>query len=237
MYLACRHIKPGGEQCKSPALKGHAFCYYHARLHSTTKLGVTDDVTLPIPEDSRAIQESLGRLFQGILTSRIDSKKAAQLLWGLQIASNNLPRKPRPDPKSVPSVTRNKDGVELAPVLNVCDPITECSRCKDAKTCDRFFDFDALAGLKKKDEVGDDEDKPKRPTWELDAKGEVVCKNSEGEIIDPAPYLQSEIDAVKQLDEDEDDEDDDDDDGMDRKDVLESLRFSQQMKKTLELEE
>jgi len=214
-------------------MRSHAFCYFHARLHSTTKLSATDDVTLPLPEDSRAIQESLCKVFQAILTSRIDSKKAAQLLWGLQIASSNLPRKPRPDPKSVPSVTRNKDGVELAPALDVCDPITECSRCKKAETCDRFFDFDALAGLKKPDS---DEDKPKRPICELDAKGEIVYKNAEGEIVDPLPYLQSKIDAMKQLDEDEDDEDDDDD-GMDRKDVLESLRFSRRMKKTLELEE
>ncbi len=90
-------------------MRSHAFCYFHARLHSTTKLGVLDEVTLPIPEDSAAIQESLGKLFQAILNSRIDSKKAAQLLWGLQIASHSLPRKPKPDPKSVPSVTRTKN--------------------------------------------------------------------------------------------------------------------------------
>jgi len=236
MYLACRHIKHGGERCKSPAMRNHAFCYYHARQHSNTKRGFADNFALPTPEDPVAIQESLGRLFQAILNSSLDQKKTAQLLWGLQIASNNLARKPKKDPDTVPSVTRTKDGDELAPVLNVCDPITECHKCEKAKTCDRFFDFDALVGLKKKDAVGDDEDKPKRPTWELDAKGEVVCKNSEGEIIDPAPYLQSEIDAVKQLDEDEDDEDDDDDE-MDGRDVLEALRFSRQMDKTFEREE
>jgi len=217
-------------------MRNHAFCYYHARQHSNTKRGFADNFALPTPEDPVAIQESLGRLFQAILNSSLDQKKTAQLLWGLQIASNNLARKPKKDPDTVPSVTRTKDGDELAPVLNVCDPITECHKCEKAKTCDRFFDFDALVGLKKKDAVGDDEDKPKRPTWELDAKGEVVCKNSEGEIIDPAPYLQSESDAVKQLDEDEDDEDDDDDE-MDGRDVLEALRFSRQMDKTFEREE
>jgi hypothetical protein len=181
--------------------------------------------TATIPEGSRAIQESLGTLFRAILTSRIDSKKAAQLLWGLQIASNNLPRKPKPDPKSVPSVTHTRDGVELAPVLNVCDPITECGRCKDAETCDRFFDFDALVGLRKpdSDESDEDGDKPvaERPP----------CVNDEGEISNVAEYRRQ--NGIGGYD-DELDKDDDEDDG---KALLESLRFSRQMEKTLELGE
>ncbi len=239
MYLACRHIKHGGERCKSPAMRNHAFCYYHARQHSNTKRGFADNLALPTPEDPVAIQESLGRLFQAILNSSLDQKKTGQLLWGLQIASNNLARKPKKDPDTVPSVTRTKDGDELAPVLNVCDPITECHKCEKAKTCDRFFDLDALAGLKKKDAAGDDKDKPKRPTWEFDANGQSVYKNAEGEIIDRLTYLDLDIAALQHLNDDEDgeDEDDDDDDEMDGRDVLEALRFSRQMKKTLETEE
>lgn len=218
-------------------MRSHAFCYFHARLHSTTS--VTDEVTLPIPEDSRAIQESLGKIFQAILTSRVDSKKAAQILWGLQIASSNLPRKPKPDPKSVPSVTRNKDGVELAPVLNVCNPITECNRCEKAGTCDRFFDFDALVGRKKpgSDETGD-QDKRKRPTCEYDGKGQFVYKSAQGEIIDRTTYFELDIEAMNARDrEAEDDDDDDDDDEMDGVDVLHALRFSEQLKKTFEHED
>jgi hypothetical protein len=208
-------------------MRSHAFCYFHARLHSTTS--VTGEVTLPIPEDSHAIQESLGKVFQAILTSRIDSKKAAQLLWGLQIASSNLPRKPRPDPKSVPAVTRNKDGVELAPALNVCDPITECSRCEKAETCDRFFDFDALVGLKKPDSDEDDKDGDK-PVAERRP-----CVNAEGEIIDEDEYRRQ--NGIAPVDDKDHKEEDNDDDEMDGRDVLEALRFSQHMKKTLELEE
>ncbi|MGB8032082.1 MAG: hypothetical protein WCF30_20725 [Terracidiphilus sp.] len=210
-------------------MRSHAFCYFHARLHSTSKLGVVDDVTLPIPEDSRAIQESLGKLFQAILTSRIDSKKAAQLLWGLQIASSNLPRKPRPDPKSVPSVTRNKDGVELAPALDVCDPITDCGRCDKAETCDRFFDFDALAGLREpdSDETDEDGDKPvaERPP----------CVNEQGEIIDVDEYRRQ--NGIWCYDDKDEKKEDDEDDEMDGKALLKRLRFSRQMEKTLELEE
>jgi hypothetical protein len=31
MYMACRHIEPNGPRCKSPALRGGSFCYFHAR--------------------------------------------------------------------------------------------------------------------------------------------------------------------------------------------------------------
>ncbi len=216
MYLACRHIKPGGEQCKSPALKGHAFCYYHARQHSTTKLGVTDDIAFPIPEDSRAIQESLGTIFQAILNSRIDSKKAAQLLWGLQIASNNLPRKPQPDPKSVASVTRNRDGAELAPVFKVCDPWIDCERCADAKTCDRYFDFDELVGNKKT--VDPPKDKP--------------CIDEHGVIFDEEEYRRQYL-----RDPHAHDDDDDNDDEEDGKSLFESLRFYKRLNHTLGLPE
>jgi hypothetical protein len=215
-------------------MRHHAFCYFHARLHSTTKLGVADDFELPVPEDSAAIQESLGRLFQAILSSRVDPKKTSQLLWGLQIASHNLARRPKADPKSVPSVTRSKDGVELAPVFNVCDPLRECDGCPKAETCDRYFDFNALMGRKKKD----DEDKPKRPTCEVDAKGEIVYKNSEGETIDRLTYWQLNIDAIKQHDEDEDDDDDDDDeDENPGKTWLSSVRLGKILDHTFDKEE
>lgn len=217
-------------------MRNHTFCYYHARLHSTTKSGFAENYALPIPEDSAAIQESLGRLFQAILSSSIDQKKTAQLLWGLQIASNNLARKPKKDPDTVPSVTRTKDGVELAPVFRVCDPILECGRCEKADTCDRFFDFDAFVGRNKKNTEMEDEDKPKRPTCEIGAKGELVYKSAEGEIVDRSTYFQLGINATKPRNVDEDDEGDDDDE-MDGGDVLHALRFSRQMKKTFEKEE
>lgn len=33
MYPECRHIRPSGGTCNSPALKGSYWCYYHGRLH------------------------------------------------------------------------------------------------------------------------------------------------------------------------------------------------------------
>jgi hypothetical protein len=209
-------------------MRSHAFCYFHARLHSTTKLDKFVDVTLPVPEDFAAIQESLGTIFQAILNSRIDSKKTAQLLWGLQIASNNLPRKPMPAPKTVPSVSRNKNGDDLAPEFYVCNPWVECKGCKDAKTCDRYFDFDALLGNSKDDDAA--KDKPKLTRSD--------CIDANGVITDPAGYRRwlgyKEDDDGNEID---DDDDDDDDDGFDIKEELGTLQVLKTLQHTFELDD
>jgi hypothetical protein len=33
MYPECRHIRPSGGTCNSPAIKGSHWCYFHGRLH------------------------------------------------------------------------------------------------------------------------------------------------------------------------------------------------------------
>jgi len=221
MYLACRHIKPGGERCKSPAMRGHAFCYFHARLHSTTKLDLSDKLALPVPEDYASIQESIGRVFRAIVSSRVDSKQTAQLLWALQIASHNLLRKPKKDPETVPSVTRNKEGVELAPVYRVCDPIRECKGCPRAETCDRYFDFDALVGNSddKSRNADDDED--------LDEEEEVpVGGISRREIL--------EHDRLMRGDRENEKKEDDEEDG---KSILGTMRILKRLNKTLNLDQ
>src|ERR1700752_3808356 len=87
MFMACRHIKTNGLRCESPALKGGQFCYYHSKTHS-----VGDDVKfgpllLPPPEDPAAIQLSVARINEAILTGRLDLRKAASLFTGLRIVS------------------------------------------------------------------------------------------------------------------------------------------------------
>jgi hypothetical protein len=108
-----------------------------------------DNLVLPAPEDSTIIQESLGRIFAAIVCDSLDSKKATQLLWGLQIAVQTIPRKPQKDPRSVESITLTEDGAELAPVLNVCLPGTDCKKCDKAQQCPCRFDFDQVFARKK----------------------------------------------------------------------------------------
>jgi len=92
----CRHIFADGHRCGSRALRGEALCYYH---HSTRRPAPRQDAspncstfTLPFPEDRPAIQSAIGDILLRIATNTIDTRRAGLLLYGLQIASLNLPK-------------------------------------------------------------------------------------------------------------------------------------------------
>jgi hypothetical protein len=93
----CRHIFTDGRRCASPCLRQEEFCYYH----HTTRRPVADPrqrrsrrstFDLPHPEDRSSIQSSIGEVLRRIASNAIDTKRAGLLLYGLQIASINLPR-------------------------------------------------------------------------------------------------------------------------------------------------
>ena len=93
----CRHVFTDGRRCASPCLRGEDFCYYH---HTTRKpvqnprhrRSRSSTFTLPLPEDRSAIQSSIGQIIQRIASNEIDPRRAGLLLYGLQIASLNLPK-------------------------------------------------------------------------------------------------------------------------------------------------
>ena len=96
----CRHIFTDGRRCASPCLRQEEFCYYH----HTTRRPVADPrqrrsrrstFDLPHPEDRSAIQSSIGEVLRRIASNDIDPRRAGLLLYGLQIASINLPRPTR----------------------------------------------------------------------------------------------------------------------------------------------
>ena len=141
MYMACRHIMPNGRRCKSPALKGALFCYFHARIHTLdtsgyNKLGVPQ---LPVPEDRSAIQLSIALICNGLLDGTIDPKRAAQVIWALEIASQNVDKcEFNTGYKSVESATQSPEGDDIAPEERVCTGEDECSRCQFADTCPNY---------------------------------------------------------------------------------------------------
>ena len=97
----CRHIFADGRRCGSASLRGEPFCYYHhttrkpiARPHQRRSRRGT--FALPLPEDRSAIQLSIGQVLQRIASNEIDPRRAGLLLYGLQIASLNLPREAAP---------------------------------------------------------------------------------------------------------------------------------------------
>jgi len=82
----CEHVKVNGVRCGSPALRTRRLCYFHFMSR------VPQIDLVPVLEDGNAIQEGVQRIIHGMLTGRLDTKRAALALYGLQIAASNLPR-------------------------------------------------------------------------------------------------------------------------------------------------
>jgi hypothetical protein len=131
----CRHIFTDGHRCASPCLRQEEFCYYH----HTTRRPVANPKQrrsrrstfhLPLPEDRSAIQASIGEVLQRIAANDIDPRRAGLLLYGLQIASLNLPKPQaptKPEPQTVEEIT-------IDPNLGVLAPRTDISETARPKS-------------------------------------------------------------------------------------------------------
>jgi hypothetical protein len=102
----CRHIKTNGTQCGSPALKENDFCFFHDQCRTVTfnYRGMYKDYTasefhLPAFEDVHSVQFTLRQVTELILRHKVNEKEAGLLLYAMQIASCNLNRLEREDPK------------------------------------------------------------------------------------------------------------------------------------------
>jgi len=140
MYQLCRHIKTNGQRCQSPALRGSAYCYFHARTHTMAKAksSVWDDIKLPMLEDSASIQVAISQITDAFLSSRLDARHTGLLLYSLQIASQNIDRSTSfEDPEIVHSMTVTDEGDELAPEKEICEP-GDCASCNRCDTCDEY---------------------------------------------------------------------------------------------------
>src|SRR5882724_3511921 len=120
----CRHIFTDGHRCGSACLHHEDFCYYH----HTTRRPVANPKQrrsrrstfhLPLPEDRSAIQASIGEVLQRIASNDIDPRRAGLLLYGLQIASLNLPKPQATQPEFVEETTTHPELGTLAPPAEV----------------------------------------------------------------------------------------------------------------------
>jgi|SRR6185437_2949642 len=125
-YL-CRHIFTEGHRCGSPALRGHDFCYYHRAARQQGPLaGRIGIFTMPRIDDRAAIQIALYDILSRVTAGDIDIKQAGTLLYGLQIASSNLPRASSPETNQphlhqplVEEITHDYHLGDLAPVAEL----------------------------------------------------------------------------------------------------------------------
>jgi hypothetical protein len=93
----CEYIKPNGEFCGTPALRGRDYCHWHLifiarRLRMEKQEATADRTPLELPpfEDANSIQLSIMMVVDAILHDRIGPKKSGQVLYALQLASTNL---------------------------------------------------------------------------------------------------------------------------------------------------
>jgi hypothetical protein len=96
----CRHIFTDGRRCGSPALKEQNFCYYHyayrtpilAHQRRRRRASGFDLTNFDGLDNPTAVQLSLTEVLARIAANTIDPKRAGLLIYGLQVASNNLRR-------------------------------------------------------------------------------------------------------------------------------------------------
>src|SRR5438552_10860342 len=128
----CRHIFTDGRRCASPCLPQEEFCDYphptrRPVANSRQRRTRRSTFNLPLPEDRSAIQASIGEVLQRIASNEIDPRRAGLLLYGLQIASLNLPKPPahrnaKPEPvELVEEITTDAELGILAPRAEVSE--------------------------------------------------------------------------------------------------------------------
>lgn len=124
----CRHIFTAGHRCSSPCLRREEFCYYH---HSTRRpvqnpkerIARLSTFELPNLDDRGAIQQAISAVLERIAANQIDPKRAGLLLYGLQIASLNLPKQ-QPHQKTPPTVSEVVQDPTYGPLAPTCEMYT-----------------------------------------------------------------------------------------------------------------
>jgi hypothetical protein len=93
----CEYIKPNGEFCGSPAVRGRDYCYWHLtcvarRLRAEKQQATADNTPLELPplEDANSIQVAIMTVIDAMLRNRIGPRMSGRLLYALQLASSNL---------------------------------------------------------------------------------------------------------------------------------------------------
>ena len=99
MINNCHHVMPSGLHCQSPAMRGSAFCYHHARRIAPSgkaaAAAVESRIEFTGTLDSHGIAQAIHQILNALGSNRISPRRASVLLFGLQMATSN-PQQPAP---------------------------------------------------------------------------------------------------------------------------------------------
>jgi len=149
--IYCRHIRPSGRRCQTPALRGKPLCFHHANANAHHRaLHPPDDGTsniicdlgsnqldairrepilaqyyantrgpvildFPPLEDANAVQLALSMVLTVLGQNRLEPKRAAAMLYNLQIASGNARNVTHNDSQVVREFVHDDTGALLSP--------------------------------------------------------------------------------------------------------------------------
>jgi len=83
----CQHTKLNGAPCAAPARRGRNYCVFHDAAHAKQP-----DDTLRMVEDAMSLQYALFQVMRLLTDKAVDTRRAALMLYALQIAASNLKR-------------------------------------------------------------------------------------------------------------------------------------------------
>jgi hypothetical protein len=142
MYVECRHILPRGTKCKSPALRGKHYCYFHDKLNHYEQDGrryEREPLFLPSLEDARGIQMAIAQILAAFGSGRIDARQTGLYLYGLQLATQAAASAPEVQPHEMVRATEcDGAGESISPEETACDPIEDCPTCPTREHCHRL---------------------------------------------------------------------------------------------------
>src|SRR6185369_14004569 len=75
----CHHVKANGVQCKSPAMRGQPFCFFHEKFYNPPY----DDCFPPL-EDANSVQCAILQVLNGLKSKLITPLEARVYLYGLK---------------------------------------------------------------------------------------------------------------------------------------------------------
>ena len=96
MTARCQHVMPSGRRCRAGRIQTARLCFFHGRQHARRcyEADGNGHATLgheiPEVEDRASIQIAINEVIRSLARNWIDSKKAGLLLYGLNIALQNL---------------------------------------------------------------------------------------------------------------------------------------------------